>query len=88
MATPNIVPRADNEGSFLKIINNEQIIYENILDSKFEQPWCIKRVLKQLEFIYGKENKEGKINLLTNGLVEKINELTLKNAEIITNQTL
>lgn len=78
----------DFNDTILKIINNEQIIYENILDSKFEQPWHIKRVLKQLEFIYGKENKEGKINLLENGLIENINELTLKNAEIITNQKL
>ncbi len=69
----------------LKIYNGNNRVDYNVPDKVLEQPWHIQRVKNQLLFLFGKENGVGKINLLNNNLVDSINELTLNNAEIITN---
>ena len=52
---------------------------------RHSQPWHIERVRKQLSLLFGAEQKPGYISLLSsNGLLDSMNELVLKNAEIIT----
>jgi hypothetical protein len=56
---------------------------------RHSQPWHIERVRKQLSLLFGDEHKDGIVNVLDyDGLVDYINELPLKNAGIITKETL